>query len=61
MDRMIAATLSFIASLVPNNRRHQPHQPGRHRHDSATRPMLIGVPARGRAAGVNVMQNNTNM
>jgi hypothetical protein len=64
MDRLIAATLSFVARLFPNNRRHQPHQPGRHRTDSATRPIAVPVaPARAvaRVPGVNVMQNSTNM
>lgn len=64
MDRLLAALMSFIARLFPNNRRHQPHRPGRHRTDSATRPIVIaGAPARAVAhvPSANVMQNGTNM
>jgi hypothetical protein len=67
MDRLIAAALSFVARLFPNNRRHQPDQPGRHRTDSATRPIAVrtvrAAPVRAVAhvPGENVMQNSTNM
>lgn len=66
MDRLIAATMSFVAALFPNNRRHRRNQPGRHRTDSATRPMIcpepiVPVRAVAHVPGANVMQNSTKL
>jgi hypothetical protein len=63
MDRLFAAALSFVAALLPGNRRHQANQPGRHRTDSATRPLPVQVRAAAvaRVPAANVMQNSTKL
>lgn len=65
MDRIIAAAMSFVAALIPGNRRHQRNRPGRHRPDSATRPMVVTHPVRVSAAArvpaANVTQNSTSL